>query len=207
MEAAFCALYLARRNCCAETAMLQLAIASLSRPGPSISSVLRYDVPNSALLCAATLLACFTGIVDPLIALFVGGSDVAAAGNAPFLSAAMQLVVILVTAFAVYRVGTLFGGTGDLNGALKVSVWYGVVSIIPSIAFLLFQASGSAFAPIVQFIVLIWMLYTLSSFVQVLHGFESLFMTALGVIGTSFVIGIVSVLVLSALGFIQPGNL
>jgi len=187
--------------------MLQLVISSLTQPGLSIVTVLRNSIPNQMLIRAAAVLACFTGIVDPLIAFAIIGPEALEQGSAPFVIALIQIVAILLTAVAIFRIGAMFGGQGDFNGALKVSVWYGLVSIIPSVLILIFQASGSGAAPVVQLFVLIWMLFILSSFIKVLHGFQSLFMTALGVIGASFVIGIAILMILASLGILQPGTM
>ncbi len=183
--------------------MLQLAIKSLTQPRASIAKVLRYDIENALLYQAAIVLACLSGILDPVIGTLVSG-EFSTVGD-PLLLAAFQFVAIIVTAVAIFWIGGRFGGIGDYNGALKVSVWYGVVSILPSIAIVFFQASGSSLGGVVQFGVLFWMLFIISNFILVLHGFRNLFMTILGVVGSSIIIGMVSLMVLSMFGLIPGG--
>lgn len=187
--------------------MFSLAISSLTQPGPAITQVLRQNFDNATLFLVAALLACITGIMDPVIGLLLARDTAIAAPLPPFVVAGIQMGAIMVTALAAHRIGAMFGGKGNFNGSLKVSVWYGVVSILPSLAILILQATGSGAAPLVQLVVLVWMMFVLSTFIKVLHGFDNLFLTALGVVGASFIIGIVSVLILSAFGLIQPENL
>lgn len=186
--------------------MLQLALTSLWQPRASVAIVLRTPFSDGILARAAIVLACLSGIIDPVAGLLFNNGAPPSLAQSPFVVALIQLGAIFLTAVVAYKGGQLFGGTGDFNNSLKVSVWYGVVSIVPSIVILMMQSSGSGLAPTVQFLILIWMMFVLSSFVMVLHNFPSLFLTSLGVIGASLVVGMGTLLLLSGLG-LTPGSL
>lgn len=185
--------------------MLQLAIASLIQPGPSIQQVLRMPVADAILLRVAIVVACLSGIIDPIVATLIADPALAATGNAPIITAGIQLAVIMVTTFAIDRIGGMFGGTGNFNGAFKVSVWYAVISIIPSTIVLILQATGSQIGVLVFVVVSFWLVFVLATFVRVLHGFRSQFLTLLGVLGSSFLILVFSLILLNMFGIVNLG--
>ena len=185
--------------------MLQLAIASLIRPEPSIQQVLRMQVPDAILFRVAVIVACISGIIEPVIVALINDPELSAKSSSPIMSAGIQLAVIMVTAFAIDRIGNMFGGTGEFNGALKVSVWYGIVSIVPSAVVLLLTGLGGPAGTLAFVAVPFWLVFVLATFVRVLHGFRSQFLTLLGVLGSSFLILVFSLILLNMLGIVNLG--
>lgn len=183
--------------------MLQLAVASLTQPGPSIQQVLRMPLSDAILFRMAVLLACINGIMDPLVSGFIIPADEATTRASPIFVAGFQLALTMITAFATDRIGALFGGEGNFNGAFKVSVWYGVVSILPTLVILVLLASGNPIGVLIVVGISFWMLSVFASFVRNLHGFSSQFLTILGVIGSTFFILFLSMIVLSMLGIVE----
>lgn len=175
--------------------MFSLLLDSLFAPRRAINQVLRLPYDRNVFLLGAGLLACVSGIVNGLF-----GPGMEGTVSSPILVAIRQLVLFAVLAFGIDRIGRFFGGTGDLDGALRVVVWHSAVEVV-SMAIIV--VSVTLVGPLALFVMLLWLFYILAVFVQELHGFRNLFLTMVGLIGGGIAVGIPAMMLLQALGLIN----
>ena len=186
--------------------MFKLVIDSFLRPRETIQTVLALGFDQRTLFQAALLISCAYGIAQPV---FTSLSEPGAPRpflDDPVLVALAQFVTILLCAGAVSWIGRAFGGTGAFHGSLTISVWYTVVGVLPQMALLFLQAMGSQVA-MIQVGLFAWLLVIFAIFVQTLHGFENLFLTLIGVIGSGILFMALIFFVFISLGVIRPETL
>ena len=178
--------------------MLGLAINSLFAPRETIRRVLALPYGQDVFMLGAGLLACLSGIMNGLfLPSFDGGA------TAPIAVAIRQLVLFAILAFGIARIGAFFGGRGDFDGAFRVVVWHSLVEVISMAVMFVSVVLLGSIGQLALVVMLFWLFYILAVFVQELHGFRSLFMTILGLIGGGLAIGIPAMLLLSALGLVN----
>ena len=180
--------------------MLQLILQSYTRPRAVISRVLAMDVTRPVLLSVALLLACVLTLGEAILLLNNEQELGSTLARQPVIGAALNFMLIFATAVVVDAVGRGFGGTGTFDNALKVSVWYSAVSILPNLVFVALSAMDVPATIVMQFSMMLYLVVVFSIFVQVLHGFESLFLTVLGVMGAGFIFGMILLFAMSVAG-------
>ncbi|GHD99769.1 hypothetical protein U879_06100 [Defluviimonas sp. 20V17] len=123
----------------------------------------------------------------------------------PAVMAAMQFGLLAVLVPVTHLAGRLFGGQGTPIGALKLVVWWQALTMVLQTAELLlilaFPFLG-LLAVIATFAAIFW---TLSNGVAELHGFRSLGLVLLGIIGTGVVLILFASFILSAFGVAPMG--
>lgn len=178
--------------------MIALAFNSLFAPRETIRRILRLPYDRNVFLLAAGLLACVSGIVNGLFVPTLDGS-----ATAPIAVAIRQMVLFAVLAFAIDRLGRMFGGKGTFDGALRVVVWHSAVEVIAMVIMFVSVVIFGALGQLALVVMLFWLFYILAVFVQELHGFKSLFLTIVGLIAGGIAIGIPAMLILAALGLVN----
>ena len=133
------------------------------------------------------------GPVDPMTSLF---------RDAPLKGAIIAGFATVVMVFAVYRVGRMFGGTGDFEGALRLIVWLQAVMLIFNTIQLLFLVTIPPLAALMGAVNLGLLLWLLTNFVTVLHGFRSLVPVFVMIMVTMFLLGFFFFFLLSLFGLI-----
>ena len=118
-------------------------------------------------------------------------------GAATFTPFTLTLILgssLVVMIFAIQLTGQVFGGTGRIDQAiLLVSWWQGIGLVIQAVQLV----AALVLAPLAGIVTLLglgWLVFALLHFVNVLHGFNSLFKAlgcvAVGILGFSFGIAI-----------------
>lgn len=183
--------------------MLQLFWQSYVQPRETMRQVLRFNFPVNLLFWAALAMCCAIAAIEGVFVQIASPeSDLANITAGPIRLAALQFGITILTAVVIDRVGRLFGGEIDFQQALTVAVWYTAVALLPNIAVLFLQAIGHPMAIVVQLAAAFWMVIIFTGFVQVACGFESAFLTGIGVLGTGFIFGLVILTLMGALGFL-----
>ena len=181
--------------------MLQLIVQSFFRPRETMAHILRMNFPENILFRAGIVVCAIIAAIEGLFVVFAGkNSDLSPMVSGPIALAIMQFGILIFTALLIDRVGGMFGGTATFRAALTVAVWYTIVALIPNIVVLYLQVVGNDLAPLIQIAVAFWMVIVFTSFVQIAHGFRSAAMTAIGVLGTAFIFGLLVLFVLGMLG-------
>ena len=184
--------------------MLRLVIESFMKPREAMREILDMRLDWQTLVQIALLLSCLYGVAEPLIAALAGPESAQPFVSGPIAVAIVRFVMILAFGFGIAVIGRAFGGTGAFHGAPTVSVWYTVVCVLPNVFLVSLQLTGSSIAPVAQLGVVAWLMVIFATFIQTLHGFKSLFVTLIGVVGSAFVVILVIVVVLVSTGLISP---
>ena len=188
--------------------MLELFLTSILNPRSAAERVFAWTLETRVLVLAALLFGALCGLFLALSLILVPPPEDARPSFVaePFMQALVQTISIFVVAFASFRVGRMFGGTGDYNGALKLSVWVSYLGLFMSMGALIVLLLAPPIGLVVQLAAFFWGFAIFTIFLQVLHGFDSFFMTLAGTIGTIFAVSIVIVLVISSLGLLPVGG-
>lgn len=170
---------------------LQLVIDSLRRPRGAAQQVLALDLPQHVLLLAAAATSC-VGILAVYLALVVSPGPVDPVSAMllanPLLGAVVQFLVLLAVVGLTARVGAIFKGTGDLQGALALVVWLNVMMLILQMVQLAAMLALPVLVPIIWLVTLFWALWAFANFVAELHGFGNPFLVLGGVLVTLVVL-------------------
>ncbi|MFD1912185.1 YIP1 family protein [Halodurantibacterium flavum] len=184
--------------------VIGLLRATLADPQTTARQLIAMPLPMAARWQALILVVVLSVLLLQL-ALFIAGG-VAAAGEGMVQSALLQGGVLVVTVFAIHRIGRAFGGTGDLGGALILMAWLQFVTLCfqaVQIVTLLLVPPMASIVAIVSVAVFLWLLVT---FVQVLHGFRSRLMVMFGLVGSFFALAFALSFILVLLGIPIPGG-
>lgn len=187
---------------------LALARDSITKPGQAVAQVLGLNLPSdarwTALLAVVALSTILAALANALFPVPVEGSPFGILTAQPLRMALMQLIVMLVAAMAMARVGQLFGGTGRFMDALLLVVWIEAVllgiQVAQSVLMLLFPLSA-ALLGLVAIALFFWLL---ANFTKELHGFRHLGLVAFGMAGTMVLMAIMLSVGLAALGILPP---
>lgn len=118
----------------------------------------------------------------------------------PLQATVLQAIIEAGSAFLMFAVGRMFGGTGTLAEALALKAWMAA----PLLVLQLVQLIGVLWSPPLYFAAgvaaLGLNLWLLTFFVSELHGFRRTGLVVLGILGTSFLAGIPLVLLIAILG-------
>ncbi len=106
----------------------------------------------------------------------------------PLQLALVQVFILAVGAFLIYRIGRVFGGAGRLPDAVALLAWLEFILLLLQMA----QTVAMVFSPpmseaigLFGFVIFLWLL---SNFTAELHGFSSVFTTFLGIVGSVIVL-------------------
>lgn len=123
----------------------------------------------------------------------------------PFAAVAVQGGLLVLTVYAAYWIGKAFGGTGSFEEALLLITWmqfiFVVLQVVQSLAFIFFPVV----AGLIGIVALGLFFWLLTNFIAVLHGFSSLGLVLVGIIGSAIGIVMGLSLVLAILGVTVPG--
>lgn len=171
-----------------------LAQLTLRNPRQAARVLLASDVPLPARTMGLLLVAVVSAIlaslqtgmqaepVDPLI------QEMTAS---PVRAAVLQWVILVLSVGVIHAMGRSFGGTGTLADALLVTVWLQVVMMGFQALQLVAEFLSPALAALVGLTSLAVFLWLITSFVAELHGFRSLGLVFMGVLGAALGLGFV----------------
>jgi hypothetical protein len=125
-----------------------------------------------------------------------------AAMGSPIRTAMLQWVVLLISVHAIHKIGRLFGGKGQLQGAVVLVAWLQFILLCVQILQLVVQALVPVLSDSMGVLGLVLFLWLLTNFTAELHGFARLSLTFLGILltifGVAMVLGIVFALLVGA---------
>jgi len=124
--------------------------------------------------------------------------------NAPLMTSAIAFAATAAMVHAIHKVGRLFGGTGDLAGALAVSVWLQSVMLVFNFVQIVLMLLAPLLAALMGAVNLGLFLWLMTAFVATLHGFRALFPVFAMILVVGFVLGFVLLYVLMLAGLVTP---
>lgn len=102
----------------------------------------------------------------------------------PMALAGSQAIGMALMVFLAHTVGRLRGGRGTFADALLTVAWLQIIMVIIQGALLLLELALPMVATLVGLLATVLIFWLLTNFIAELHGFNSLPLTFLGIIGT-----------------------
>lgn len=120
----------------------------------------------------------------------------------PFAFALVQLVGTVITIALVTRIGNLFGGHGRFEDVLLAAVWMKTLLLVLQLGQLLLVGIALPLAAVLAMVETVVFLYLAVRLTQVVHGFQSPFLVAAGMIASFLVVmlALATVMVMLGLG-------
>jgi hypothetical protein len=187
-----------------KTLFIDLTGLTLREPRKAAARVLAIQVPRPVLwqaLVLVVVLGAIQTIISDYMVLFMAGpgATLLFAAN-PLVTSVMALGGTVVMVHAIHRIGAMFGGRGDLDGALKIAIWVQAVLLLFNTAqliLMLFAPVLSALMGMVNVGILFWLM---TVFIAVLHGFQSYPKVLLGIFLSALMLGMAIIILLSVTG-------
>lgn len=120
--------------------------------------------------------------------------------STPLVGAAIELGAMGLLIGLTYRVGRLFGGTGQLLKTATLIIWLNAVMLILQTLNLGLLSIWPPVAAAFAFAMIGWSFWAFASFVTELHGFRNSLMVSGGVLLTMVVLFFAAGLIFAALG-------
>lgn len=199
---------------------MTLPIAGLIRatfrdPRGTLRMLIARDIPTGTLWQALVLMAILIVLIEQGLLILGGGvgpipgdleadpvamlvwSAQAMFYHNPLMVAGLQALFCVVAALALYRVGRMFGGQGDLREALTTMDWFLVIyfclTLITIIASLLVPFLAG-FVALGVFVANAWLA---TEFTRELHGFSNPLLVFIGIVATAILITLLIAIVAS----------
>ena len=106
--------------------------------------------------------------------------------DSPLMLAAMQFLVLVVSAYLIARIGKFFQGVGNFDDALLLVLWMQAVLCLVQLFQILAMLTFAPLADLVGFVALFATGWLITNFVAELHGFKSLILVFVGILLGAF---------------------
>ena len=187
--------------------LLRMARQTVSNPRDGAAVILKLHLPMRALWLAFGLVIVLSMFLGEAVALLMGPPDQAAMPPemmvSPITMGVIQAAFLFLVAHGIARIGQLFGGSGDFQGALALIVWLQFIFLVVQVIQLAAMLVVPPVAGLITILAMGLFFWLLVNFIATLHGFSSLglifVMTILTAFGFVFVLSIVRTML--GLGF------
>lgn len=187
--------------------LLRMARHTVSNPRDGAAVILKLHLPMRALWLAFGLVIVLSMFLGEAVALLMGPPDQAAMPPemmvSPITMGVIQAAFLFLVAHGMARIGQLFGGSGDFQGALALIVWLQFIFLVVQVIQLAAMLIVPPVAGLITILAMGLFFWLLVNFIATLHGFSSLglifVMTILTAFGFVFVLSLV--LTMLGLGF------
>ncbi len=155
-------------------------------------------------LARGTLVSMVALIVVLSVLVLITGLYLAAADEAMIVATPFALCLVLgasliMLMLAIQVTGRMFGGTGTLDQAVLLVVWWQAMALVVQVAQTVIMLIVPPVAGLIAIAGLVWLVFALLHFVNVLHGFNSLLKAlatvVIGMVAISFGLALVLTLV------------
>ncbi|SFR40702.1 hypothetical protein SAMN04488005_1543 [Yoonia tamlensis] len=179
--------------------------ATLKEPDAAAERVFSYRFARSTLLQAVVVLSIINMILLAIVSLITPTSIDGAVHVTPLSLVILIAGSMCILAAAIAKIGRMFGGVGDLDGALTAVVWLQAVGLTLDGAQILLMLLSPLIAVFFGFAALFALAWCTVNFVNVLHGFNSLGKATVTLI-VALIGTIIAVVILMALLGITPSG-
>ena len=171
---------------------------TLTDPGSAARAVLSLGVPREHYWTLFLLAITLSGAVWQL-GLILDPPELAEGASAPsgLVAAALAGGQLLLEAAAIRWIGRLAGGTGDLEDVLLLMIWLQLVVVVLQLVGLVLSILAPFLGDVFFLAVLVLMLWVITNFVAVVHGFRSLGRVFLGMVLTAFALAFLLALIMA----------
>ena len=187
--------------------LLTMARGSILAPRAGAAMLLRMRLPPQVAWLALALMAIAAALLNHVSFAAMPADAQAFFGDAmraPLRTALIQWAAMLVAAQLVTRVGRWRGGSGRLADAALLIAWLQFILLLVQVVQIVVQLALPALGGMLSLLAIALLFWLLTNFVAELHGFGSLPMTFLGILGTmlvtAFVLASVFALILNLTG-------
>ncbi|MCC6008935.1 MAG: YIP1 family protein [Rhodobacteraceae bacterium] len=184
--------------------MIALARATVEDPRGGAARVMKLGIDRGtlieALLFVAVASVIVTNIADAVMTARGAVPSASPLFANPILTAVIMAVLLIGSAVAVHAVGRAFGGLGDLDGALAITVWLQLLMLAVQLLQLGVALLLPGLAALIGLLALGFFVWLFINFVAELHDFKSLGLVLAGTIASVFAIAFVLTIVLAILG-------
>jgi hypothetical protein len=186
-----------------------LAVQTLTEPQAAARRLIVLGPPVQARWLGLALVSVLTLFVMKLTLMTLPDDELSPLGailRHPIGGVAVQAGSILVMAMAMAFAGRIFGGRGQFEDALLLTVWIELIlTMLSAVQFLLLLILplGGVLLSFVAVGLFIWLMV---NFTAALHGFTRLWAVLVGMIATFLVLALTLALIFAFLGITPPGG-
>jgi hypothetical protein len=187
--------------------LLTLARDTVRQPKEGARRVLSLPLPPRAAWEALGLVLVLSLLLAYLTTLLLGAAfDPMVPGFAPspLLAGLIQGGSMLVMIGAIHGVGRMMGGSGTLEGAVRLTALLQFIMLLLQAVQVVFLLVLPPVADLIGLLSVGLMLWLLTNFIAVLHGFRSLMGVFVMILVTTLVLSFVLVFLLSLFGVSLP---
>lgn len=174
-----------------------LLMESLTAPRSAARRVMMigggYGLALVAVGCVAALSALLSVLLSK-VSPAIGNPDMDYLMTQPMLLAMLQAVGMVVFAAIVTGIGRVFGGTGRMDQILLAFAWLDFLLLVVQMVLLLVMLALPTLGGVLFLGVMALVTWLLVSFIAEVHGFRSTVATAVALVGTLLLVGMVLVL-------------
>lgn len=168
---------------------------ALQDPRRNAERILAWPIPQQTVWLGVVLVSALA-VLGLYLTLMIGGS-VMGPVPAPFAMAGLQVVAMIMLAGMMAHVGRIFGGTGRFAGALRIMVWLQGLMVVFQAVQIVALVLLPPLAGLLSLASVVAVLWVATGLVAGLHGFRSLPMTFLGILGSFMLLGLAVSMVLA----------
>lgn len=190
--------------------MIALALLTLTDSREAARRLRAIHIPRQVLWEGFALVVIASVLLTELVglALYAGGvNELLRLG--PWGAVALQGVFLFVMVHAIHGLGAAFGGTGGFDDSLKLIVWLQGLLVVFQAVQVVVMLVMPGLSGILGLIATGWFFWVLTSFIMVLHGFQSRGKVFAGVLAAFVLFALVMSMILTGLGIIEivPGEM
>lgn len=189
--------------------LLPMVWRTITNPREGAEEVLALGVPREALwtiLFLVLVLSIILGQITTLLVATATGTDVSGPLANPIVTGVLQLALLLITIFAIFRIGRSFGGTGSLDEAILLVAWLQFIMVCVQVVQTGLMLVMPPLASLVGIAGLVLFMWLLTNFVAVIHGFRSLGLVFVMILVSMFVLAFILSVLLTIVGVTVPGQ-
>lgn len=184
-----------------------LALATVTDPPGAARQILDLNLERQILWLALALVV----VLDSIVFGVTLAMRPVVEGLPPILASPAHYAVmvggaVLISCFAIQRVGLLFGGKARFNDILALTVWMQYLSVAAQVALLALQLVIPMLAAMASLVISFYGFYIFLHFINQAHGLNSLFHAAGTLIAAVLAISLVLVVILALVGGPLPGG-
>lgn len=189
------------------TSLLSLARDTVRDPKEGARRVLALPLPPRAAWDGLALVLILSLLLAYLTTMLLGGSSdplLPGFAHSPLLAAVIQAGMLVVMIGAIHGVGRMMGGSGTLEGAVRLTAWLQFIMLVLQVIQVVFLLVLPGVVGLIGLLSVGLMLWLLTNFIAVLHGFRSLMAVFMMILATTFALSFVLVLLLALFGVSPP---
>ena len=184
------------------TEFLAAAQFTLREPKKAARGLIAMNLPMSVRWLALSLVAVLSTLfllADIKLSPFSDDPMMLRMLDSPLMLAAMQFLVLVVSAYLIARIGKFFQGVGNFDDALLLVLWMQAVLCLVQLFQILAMLTFAPLADLVGLVALFATGWLITNFVAELHGFKSLILVFVGILLGAFATMVALSIVLAVL--------